>query len=89
MATTRAWFQQYTPQIEPAPVYNKWDCVTIAGKIHIIMAKLSADKNSPITYNICTDELLAPQFGVSLDTAELIPSLALSEKIRNRAKNFL
>jgi hypothetical protein len=63
--------------------------VTIAGKIHIIMAKLSADKNSPITYNICTDELLAPQFGVSLDTAELIPSVALSEKIRDRAKNFL
>jgi hypothetical protein len=63
--------------------------VTIAGKTHIIMAKLSADKNSPITYNICTDELLAPQFGVSLDTAEFIPSIFLSEKIRNRAKSFL
>jgi hypothetical protein len=53
------------------------------------MAKLSADKNSPITYNICTDELLAPQFGVSLDIAELTPPGALREIVRNRAKNFL
>jgi hypothetical protein len=63
--------------------------VTIAGKIYIIMVKLSADKNSPITYTICDKDLLAPQFGVSLDTAELTPSGALSEKIKNRAKNFL
>lgn len=53
------------------------------------MAKLSADQNSSITYNICNEELLHPQFWVSLETAELIPSVALSENIRNRAKNFV
>ena len=61
----------------------------LSGKSYFIMAKLQADSENPVTYNICTDELLASQFGVSLDTAELIPAAALSEKIRDRAKNFL
>ena len=53
------------------------------------MAKLQADPENPITYNICNDELLAPQFWVNIDDAEIIPIAALSEKTRDRAKNFL
>ena len=61
----------------------------LSGKSYFIMARLQADSENPITYNICTKDLLAPQFGVSLDTAELTPPGALEEIIRNRAKNFL
>ncbi len=57
--------------------------------MHFIMAKLQADTENPITYNICNDELLAAQFWVNIDDAEILPIETLSEKIRNRAKNFL
>ena len=53
------------------------------------MAKLQSDVENSVTYSICDENLLNPKFGIPLDSAELIPTEALSENIRRRAKNFL
>ena len=55
----------------------------------IVIAKLAADAESPITYSVCDTDMRNPTFGISLDHATLIPSQALTDTIKNRALNFV
>lgn len=61
----------------------------LAGVQKIVMAKLAADAENPVTYSVCNTDLRSPTFGISLDHATLIPSEALTETIKNRAANFV
>jgi len=90
MLTTRKQFQQLCT-IPPQEVleFKRWHVIVIDGTQKIVIAKLAADAENPITYSVCDTDLRWPIFGISLDHATLVPDEALSDTIRKRAANFV
>ncbi len=90
LAPTRTNFQHH---VEPLPVktpeFQKWHVIVIDGTQKIVMAKLAADAENPITYSVCDTDLRWPIFGISLDHATLVQNEALSDTIKKRAANFV
>ncbi|EKD29860.1 MAG: hypothetical protein ACD_78C00238G0001 [uncultured bacterium (gcode 4)] len=69
-------------------MYKKADVVVFEWTPHYIMAVLSWWEEE-VTYNICNTELLWPKFWIKLWEDCLVPSHALAETIRTRARCFL
>lgn len=83
---TKARFQEAFLDI-PEPDFKKWNVVMISGVQKIIMAKLQADAESPVTYSVCDTNLMNPQFWIKLESASL--ATHVTEEVQRRAKNFL
>lgn len=71
----------------PEPEFKKWSVIMIAGIQKIIMAKLQADTENPVTYSVCDINLMNPQFWIKLENASL--ATHVTEEVQRRAKNFL
>ena len=90
LSPTKRGFQEalLTPPAERVvPDFKKWQVILFNWVQKIIMAKLQADQDNPVTYNICDTSLTNPQFWVKLTNA--LPVYNLTEEIKRRASNFL